>query len=173
MSDEPQMTLPELRPEYQFQPGNELWKKSIENRKKRSRLSDPETLVEILCEYFQWLVDNPINESKLVTYEGVSTLEDIPKMRSPTMPGLCAYLGIHRDTWGSWRRGQDRKEMSDVVEWAEQVMYEWKFTGAASGVLNPMMVSRDLGLADKQEVTSPDGSMTPVVQYHLPDNGRG
>lgn len=165
-------TIASLRPPHQFQPGNTLWQKSIENRKRLGKFPDASALLEMVCEYFQWLEDNPLNESKLVTYEGSSTLEEIPKMRAPSMPGLCAFLGIHRDTWGSWRRGDDRVELKDVVEWAEQVMYDRKFSGAASNLLNPMLVARELGLSEKQEVTSPDGSMTPVVQYQLPSNGR-
>lgn len=165
-------TIASLPLPYQFQPGNTLWKKSIENRKKLGKFPGPHAVLELVCEYFEWVEDNPLQESKLVTYEGLSNLEQIPKMRAPSMPGLCAFLGIHRDTWGSWRRGDDRVELKDVVEWAEQIMYDRKYSGAAAGLLNPMMIARDLGLSEKQELTSPDGSMTPVVQYQLPDNGR-
>lgn len=165
-------TIGSLPLPYQFQPGNTLWQRSVENRKRMGKFPGPHAVLELVCEYFKWLEDNPLNEAKLVTYEGVSNLENIPKMRAPSMPGLCAFLGIHRDTWGSWRRGDDRPELKDVVEWAEQVMYDLKFTGAASNLLNPMLVARELGLSEKQEVTSPDGSMTPVVQYQLPSNGR-
>lgn len=179
MSEEQATQNQDLRPlagldidHIKVKPGNQLWKKAIENRKFLGPVPSPEALAQIVSDYFEWLEDNPINEAKLVTYEGVSNLEDIPKMRAPTLYGLCAFIGIHRDTWGSWRRGDDRTELRQVVEWAEQVMAEWKFTGAAAGVLNPVIITRDLGLADKQEVTSPDGSMTPVVQYQLPSNGR-
>jgi hypothetical protein len=41
------------------------------------------------------------------------------------------------------------------------VIYEQKFTGAAADLLNPNIIARDLGLADKQDHQSSDGTMTP------------
>lgn len=37
-----------------------------------------------------------------------------------------------------------------------------KFTGAAADLLNPMIISRDLGLADKSELSGPDGGPMEV-----------
>ena len=41
------------------------------------------------------------------------------------------------------------------------MIYEQKFTGAAAGLLNPNIIARDLGLADKTDHASSDGSMSP------------
>ena len=40
-------------------------------------------------------------------------------------------------------------------------MTNQKFMGAAADLLNANIISRDLGLADKKDHTSSDGSMTP------------
>lgn len=138
-----------------FTRGNRAWKRRIhENFKK---IKKPEELMAMVCEYFQWLEDNPLMEGQIKSFEGSHTIEELPKMRAPTLAGLCAHLGIHRDTWGAWRRGERCPEFATVVEWTEQIMYDEKFTGAAAGLLNPMIIVRDLGLSEKNELTGANG----------------
>lgn len=43
--------------------------------------------------------------------------------------------------------------MLAVITQAEAVIYEQKFTGAAADLLNPNIIARDLGLADKKELS--------------------
>ncbi len=131
-----------------------LWAKSLINVSKsgRSRYETPEKLLLAVCGYFQWVEQNPLLEGKMAFYEGNGTEYEVPHMRALTKDGLCLYLGIHRDTWGSWRRGDDRKVLQPVVEWAEQYMYDQKFAGGAAGLLNPALVARDLGLVDRSQV---------------------
>lgn len=158
MSDDKALetTLPDLqsRPSasHLFQKGNQLWRKSLENRNRLGRFPDAQTVIELFCEYMQWCEENPLYESKLVTYEGSSNLEEVPKMRTPSLAGLCAFMGIHRDTWGAWRRGDYRPDLRTAVEWGEQIMHESKLSGAAAGLLHPVIICRDLGLADRSVV---------------------
>ena len=142
---------------------DQLWKLSVANRWRLHKNATPENVLEIVCEYFQWCVDNPLLEAKLVTYEGVSTLEHIPRMRAMTLKGLCSFLCIHIDTWASWRRGDDRRYLQPVVKWAEQVIYDQKFSGAAAGFLNPNIIARDLGLAEKSELTGGGGAPLQII----------
>lgn len=143
-----------------FSKGNKLWQLGVHKIIAKQKYQSAEQLLNACFGYFEWLENNPLMEAKLVTYEGVSTVEELPKMRSPTLAGLCLYLGIHRDTWGAWRRGDNRKDLAGVVELIEQKMYDDKFTGAAAGLLNPSMVIRDLGLVEKQQV---DNKTTVVI----------
>lgn len=119
----------------------------------RQYLGPTELLTNVLA-YFDFLESNPLQEEKLFSYEGNLTTGNMSKMRAPTLAGLCAWLLIHRDTWGAWRRGDQRLDLKPVVEWAEQVMWDLKYTGAAAGLLNPTIVIRDLGLVEKQQVDS-------------------
>lgn len=159
LNGEKDLVLPHLKENF-FKPGNSLWRKSVENRIKFGGFSTPEVVLKLVCEYFAWVEDTPIQEAKLTTYEGSSNLEEIPKMRAPTRQGLAAFLGIHVDTWSSWARGDDRRDLTPVAKWADQVMYDMKYTGAAAGQLNPMMIARDLGLVDHQKV---DNKTTVVI----------
>lgn len=144
-----------------FSSGNKLWQLGLKKMLARQKYKTAEELLIECYRYFEWLENNPLNEGKLVTYEGVATVEEVPKMRTPTLNGLCLFLGIHRDTWGGWRRGDYRKDLTPITEIVEQKMYDDKFSGAAAGLLHPMIIARDLGLVEKQQL---DNKTTVVIE---------
>lgn len=137
--------------------GNQFWK--ARSKHGRNRLfASAELLWEACCEYFQWVEDNPLLEMKPFAYQGVVIQEPVAKMRAMTINGLCLFLDIDETTWRAWREVDD---FSMVVSKAEKIIYEQKFTGAAADLLNPNIIARDLGLADKKDIGSSDGTMTP------------
>lgn len=128
--------------------GNQFWK--ARSKHGRDRLFEsPAALWEACCEYFEWVEANPLYEMKAFAYQGVVVQEPVAKMRAMTMGGLCIFLDIDETTWREWRKSED---FSPVVLRVDKVIYEQKFTGAAADLLNPNIIARDLGLADKQEV---------------------
>lgn len=122
----------------------------------------PEALWDDCVKYFEWVEDNPLMADNLVTYQGVANHEEVAHMRAMTYDGLCAYIGITIRTWREWR--EKREDLSPVIKEVDQIIREQKFTGAASGHLNPNIIARDLGLADRQEHTGKDGG--PIQQEH-------
>jgi hypothetical protein len=76
-------------------------------------------------------------------------------MRAMTIAGLCLFLDIDTTTWSLWRK--NRSDLFSVITRVEQVIYQQKFSGAASDLLNANIIARDLGLSDKSEVTGKDG----------------
>lgn len=139
--------------------GNQFWKARTKHGRDKL-FSNKEVLLEACEEYFQWVEDNPLYESKLVSFQGESKLETIPKMRAMTIGGLCIFLNIDHSTWFEWRKSDD---FSKVVTQVEEIIKTQKFTGAAADLLNPNIIARDLGLSDKKEHdhSSKDGSMSP------------
>jgi len=139
--------------------GNQFWK--LRSKHGRDKIfSTPEILWDAACEYFQWVEDNPLYESKLVSYQGVSTIEQVPKMRAMTLDGLLLFLGVSDMTW---YRAKDDEDFSGVIREIEKVIRQQKFAGAAADLLNANIIARDLGLKDSQEHDhkSSDGSMSP------------
>lgn len=137
--------------------GNRFWEmRSSHGRNPTFR--DPEDVWSAACEYFEWVEENPLYEDKLVTFQGVATHEPVEKMRAMTISGLCLFLDIGRSTWEGYRT---KEGFSGIVTRVEDVIREQKFTGAAADLLNPNIIARDLGLADKQDHTSSDKSMSP------------
>lgn len=136
--------------------GNQFWKVRASSGRKKI-FETPDALWSACEEYFQWVEDNPLWEAKAFAYQGEVTMATLPKMRAMTMDGLCLFLGIGSSTWADYR---DRKEYSEVITRAETAMRSQKFAGAAAELLNPNIIARDLGLADKQEQT---GSVNVVI----------
>lgn len=140
-----------------FLPGNKFW----EARSSHGRnpiFKTPEDLWDAACQYFEWVEANPLWEDRLVTFQGTATHEPVAKMRAMTISGLCIFLDIARRTWDEYR---ERPDFLPVVTRAEEIIRDQKFAGAAADLLNPNIIARDLGLADKTDLTSSDGSMTP------------
>ena len=116
----------------------------------RPRLYDtPLELWDKAMGYFKWLVDNPMYEAKLVSYQGESKLEHVPKMRAATIFGLTCYLGIALTHWGDYKaKSTEYKEVCDLLD---NMLREQKFVGASAELLNPAIIARDLGLVDKHQ----------------------
>lgn len=120
---------------------------------------------QLICGYFEWADLNPIATEELSFYMGEPVRAKVNKKRAYTQAALCAFLGISQVTWFRWRKGdQDATYpgLSEVIDWADKVCFEQKLTGAAAGLFNPMIISRDLGLTDKQDVKTT--TTTVVIQ---------
>jgi len=138
----------------QFLPGNRFW----EARSSHGRnpiFADPDDLWAACCEYFDWNADNPLYEDHLVTFQGSASHEPMAKMRAMTIAGLCMFLDIGENTWRLWKK--ERADFLEVITRAEGVIFRQKFEGASASLLNPNIIARDLGLADRQEVTGKGG----------------
>jgi hypothetical protein len=85
-------------------------------------------------------------------------------MRAMTMHGLYRFLDIDRGTWDLYKR---RPEFITITSRVEDDIREQKFTGAAGGFLNANIIARDLGLADKREITGADGQPIKVVSGEM------
>ena len=116
----------------------------------------PDQLWESACGYFQWVEENPL--SKAITHQGAVTgYEDL--MRAMTVKGLCIYLGVNSKYFNDFNASLDLnkktdKDFSEVSTRIREIIDTQKFEGASAGLLNPTIIARDLGLADKQETTT-------------------
>ena len=97
-----------------------------------------------------------------VRYVGANTVGvEIPRMRPFTIMGLCLYLGVHSGYfWEMKKKGSE--EFQYMAGCIEDVVYEQKFTGAATGLLNEGIIIRELGLRNKKQIAVPK---TFVVTY--------
>lgn len=137
---------------------NQFWKARSKHGRKPI-FSEPETLWGACCEYFQWVVDNPLKRTELVKFQGKAKAIEVPVMRAMTISGLCIFLDIAESTWANYRdRETDDELESDetfeqVCAKVDAIIKTQKFEGAAGGELNPNIIARDLGLVDKKDHT--------------------
>jgi len=148
--------------------GNKFWMARSSHGPK-PKFENPEDLWNGCVEYFDWIAENPLLETRPFHHQGIVVLEDIPKMRAMTLDGLTHFLDIGLDTWHRYRGRDDLREVAARVD---RIIREQKFSGAAAELLNPNIIARDLGLADKSELKH-EGEMPLQVQVYLPDNGMG
>jgi hypothetical protein len=137
-----------------FLPGNRFWEARSSHGAK-PKFATADALWSACCEYFEWVEANPLYEDRLVTFQGSATHEPVAKMRAMTIQGMCIFLDVTHDTWIEWRKS--RPDLSEVISRAEGIIYQQKFSGAAADLLNANIIARDLGLADKSELTGKDG----------------
>lgn len=150
--------------------GNQFWK--LRSKHGRDKLfASPELLWEAACEYFEWCEENPFHEVKPMSVsQGMNSgssieMVEIPVKRPFTLHGVCRYLDCNtgyfrdfratiKDVLNDPRSNADIdlvKDFSAVIQDIEETIYDQKFSGAASGFFNANIISRDLGLTDKQE----------------------
>lgn len=133
--------------------GNRFWEARSSHGRKPI-FASPEQLEAACLEYFEWVENNPLWESKPFAYQGEVTIAEMPKMRAMTLDGLCLFLDIDRTTWRAYA---EKEDFSTVARAIEMAIRQQKFAGAAADLLNANIIARDLGLADKSELTGKDG----------------
>lgn len=140
--------------------GNKFWLERTKHGRNKKFTS--ETLWKGCLEYFNWVEDNPLFETKVF---GTGYKAEVPKMRAMTINGLCLYLHISQNTWFDYAK---QKDFSEVTTRADQIIKTQKFTGAAADLLNPNIIARDLGLRDdsKREHTGANGR--PLLPENKP-----
>lgn len=140
--------------------GNRFWE-ARSSHGASPKFEHANDLWDACLEYFEWVHANPLQESKVVQSSGKPKVITLPKMRAMTINGLCVFLDIVESTWRDWKA--NREDLSAVITRVEQIIRVQKFEGAAADLLNPNIIARDLGLADKTELTGKDGGPIQTV----------
>ncbi len=133
--------------------GNQFWKARAEHGRTKI-FKTPALMLEAAFDYFQWVGDNPLE--KAIIYQGVVSDNPEKLMRAMTIKGLCIYWGVNtfylNDFIGNLDLDKkEDKDFSQVINTIKEIIETQKFEGASAGLLNPNIIARDLGLADKTE----------------------
>lgn len=139
-------------------PGSKLWKQKDPTKRGWGvppKFANADELWEVCVKYFEWADANPIYEQKVFNYKGVTSRVNVPKLRAYTHTGLCAFIDVYPASWKRWAK--EREDLLPVIEAVDAIIYEQKFTGAAAEVLNSSFIARDLGLADRSELSGLNG----------------
>jgi len=143
--------------------GNQFWK--LRSKHGRDKLFEtPELMWEAACEYFQWCEDNPFikSEAKVVSgfkESGSVEIAELPVLRPFTIQGLCRYLDCNTKYFYDFKDA-NHEGFSEILTRIMDIIYDQKFSGAASGFFNANIIARDLGLADKKDVEKKVTKMT-------------
>lgn len=147
------------RKEFNFKKGNKIWQQRSKHG--RDALFASADLLEVAAaEYFEWCDNNPwmVNEARTESHGNGSgsstTIVEVPAGRPYTWPALCSYLGCSESYFRAFKSTHKDSHLDflAVIDWIEQMIYNQKFEGASIGVFNANIISRDLGLIDKQSM---------------------
>ncbi len=146
--------------------GGQIGNRSWEARSSHGRkpiFERPEFLWVAACEYFYWVAETPLIEEKVSHFQGKQVTMEVSKMRAMTIKGLCLFLDISYSCWLDYGK---REAYVEIVAQISDVIYDQKFSGAAAGMLNPVIIARDLGLKDTtaHELSGPDGTPLTVTR---------
>jgi hypothetical protein len=148
-----------------FPIGNQLWKSRSIHSGPALKMASAELLWSSCCEYFEWNRDNPLWEMKAFAHQGAVTQEPVAKMRAMTIGAMCVFLDISNETWIDWRKNRD--DLQPVIKQVEAIIYAQKFEGASADLLNASIIARDLGLADKRELSGPGGGPIQTINNDM------
>jgi hypothetical protein len=127
--------------------GNRFWELRLKHGRDYE-IETPEQLVENYLEYAEWCYNNPLIE---IDYRGKDAIPvEVPRMRAQTKDGFALACGLCG--WKIIEDYKERKGFSQVITRIEKYIYENKFGGAAAGMLNANIISRDLGLTDNSKI---------------------
>lgn len=126
----------------------------------------PEELWTRACAYFEWQSDNPFKEQRIASERGEPVHVQVDKLVPFTLDALQLYLNITDACWYDY--ANNRSEFASVCGQIMKVIRSQKFNGAAAGFFNHAIIARDLGLADKKEITGADNA--PLIPPEQGDN---
>lgn len=149
-------------------PGNKFWQ--LRSRHGRGKLfASPKLLLKAAEQYFAWCDNNPwlkmeqlkkpycVTKGKKKTWV---TLAEIPTQRPYTLSGFGLYCHASETYIKDFQRslqGKTDKLSQDflaVIALIRETIDTQQLEGATVGAFNANIISRKLGLADKQEVES-------------------
>lgn len=139
--------------------GNRFWEMRSSHGRKPI-FHDADELWDAACEYFEWATNNDIEDEVVFHFQGTITTHKAKKIRPMTIQGLCLYLDISDESWANYAKNDN---FFGIVERIKRVIYEQKFAGAAVGIFNASIISRELGLTEKPEPPKDDTEITITV----------
>lgn len=156
--------------------GNKYWELRSKDGSDKI-FATPESIWTYAEEYFKWSDNNiwHINEqlkqkpiipkdSKLTAKEIkelINPIVKIPTVSPYSISGFCLYVGIDFQTFLNYETKEGYEEYFEIMARIRNIIETQQFDGATVGVFNPNIIARKLGLVDKKDHGSSDGTMTP------------
>lgn len=155
------------KPQVPFKPDNQFWRQRSKHGRDKL-FATPQLLLEAAHQYFQWCDENPwFKPEAIKSGKKTGTMVNIPTARPYTISGFLLYVGASEAYWREFKRA-DHKDFLSVISDIEQVIWTQKFEGASVGAFNANIISRDLGLAEKTDITTNGESIHTTVVFKDP-----
>jgi hypothetical protein len=124
-------------------PGTNYWALRKTENDGQIAIYTPHELLDKFEEYSEYVNGNPLKEAVLLQKTGETV--GVPKMRAMSVKAFCLYIGVGHTTFLGYEK---RTGYVNICAAIKDAIYCQKFEGAAAGLLNANLISRDLGLHD-------------------------
>lgn len=108
------------------------------------------TLKKEGMEYFQWCLDNPLEEP---IWDYIAKRTFYKKVPRPfKINELCRFLGVARITFDEYCKSEDQ-DLAYIANILKEIIKDQKFDYASIGVFKENLIAKEIGLVDKKEIT--------------------
>ena len=118
----------------------------------------PDELWAAACDYFDYIQKNPIIKKEFIKtgpFAGTEVPVEVP--RPFNWSGLNTFMTINGITTSLYRYryndGDAYNDYQPVIKLIDDIMFNQKFEGAVVGIFKENIIAREIGLADKNNVT--------------------
>lgn len=141
--------------------GNDYWKRRGKDGRDKE-YETPDEILEVAIDYFKWCDENPIMKNEAIK-GGLMAGEimQVPTQRPYTLEGFALHAGLSVSGLRNYGNKESHKDFFSVYTYIKEVVENNQLIGATVNIYNPSIIARKLGLADKQELSNPDGSLSP------------
>lgn len=120
-----------------------------------NRKYTPEEVFNFAVRYFSWAESEAIKAIETAAFQGVVSESLVHKPRVFTLTGLALFMGVNINRFARWRT---EAGYSDVMEFIDNVIYEQKYQLGVAGIINSIIVGKELGIDKPQEITISNNS---------------
>lgn len=125
-----------------------------------------EELIELFMEYVEYMDTQSFYEDKAFTIGGKIEHTKLKRGGPLTLTSWLLYINLDMSNWYSNYR--DNEDFAHAVKLIDMFIKDHKFRGAAAGVYNANIISRDLGLADRVDNINHNlNHNTPQVEVEM------
>ena len=116
----------------------------------------PRGLAEKFAEYIEWAKEHPIvigeTERGIKSGKGTDATKIQHKPRLISIEGFLVYLGKRKSWWQELENGKHGPEFLYLKQLIREYCESYQKEMASAGIFNANIISRLLGLAEKQEI---------------------
>jgi hypothetical protein len=124
----------------------------------------PDDLLTAFTSYKNEVNGNPwIKHEAIKSGEFSGQLISIPLQRPYTLKGFSVFCGISYQGLFNYGHNESYNEFFEVYNKIETECDVQKFEGASVGAFNASIIARDLGLTDKQDITTQGEKITSKI----------
>jgi len=131
---------------------------------KPKRFKTPDELLDAFTAYKAEVNNNPwLKHEAIKSGEFSGQLISIPLQRPYTLKGFSVFCGLSFQGLLNYGNSEGYEDFFDIYKKIEIECEVQKFEGATVGAFNASIIARDLGLTDKQDITTQGEKITPKI----------